>query len=280
MRRQGYTVATAISAVTLTAVAAAFGAGGVSIVKHTDTGVEGPSSRAAHCPDKDHVLGGGFKTRRGDPNLVQVNRPSGGDSWATYTLTSGGEASAYALCERASKRKLDIAKKAVLIPTTTSGTTEQTVNAKCEKGWQVVSGGYEVRPPYSGSGSRGEIAVDTSMRASSRVWKVHGGSDGKATKLIAYAICEKKGESKIEQVAKSDTTGDVQSANAKCAAGSHVVGGGFQSEPDEGAGLFPNVSASFPASESSWKAEGLPLVAKRQGPLVRTLTSYAECEKG
>jgi hypothetical protein len=283
LRRQGYVLTAAISAVTLIAVGAAFGAGGVSIVKHTDTGVlGGPSSRAADCASNDHVLGGGFQTAT-DNNLGQVDRPSGDGSWATETLTSGGDASAYAVCERASNRKLDLVKHSTLVaqPSTSPGVVEKGVKAKCDKGWQVVSGGYEVNPFFHG-GDRGEIAVDTNKRTSSRVWKVHGGNDGKPTRLVAYAICEKKGESTIQQVGRSDSTGNVESAKAICPKGSHVVGGGFRSVPNEAHGNFPNVNSSFPASGRTWKTQQVVGPPMKHGVLhnLATLTSYAECEKG
>jgi hypothetical protein len=279
MRRQAQFISVAIGLLALAVAAVAWGAGGVSIVKNTESGIDpGPSSRAADCAAGDHVLGGGFKTSD-DSNLAQVDMPSADDSWATETLTSGGKASAFAVCEKASHRKLDIAKHAVLIPTSTGGTIEQTVKAKCDKGWKVVSGGYEVRPPFHG-GDRGEIAIDTNMRVRSRIWKVNGGSDGKATKLFAYAVCEKESEGKITQVSHKDSTGEPETATAHCPNGSHVVGGGFRIKPNEAHGIFPNVSASYPASEGSWKSRLVLSPPMKHGVIPpHTLTSYAECEE-
>jgi hypothetical protein len=111
------------------------------------------------------------------------------------------------------------------------------------------------------------------MRSSARGWKVHGGNDGSATKLKAYALCQKKGESNIKQREKTTnvTAPGVYSAKAHCPRGSHVLGGGFRSVPDEANGNFPDVSASKPTSSRTWKSTYTPNSAG-------SITSFAECE--
>jgi hypothetical protein len=266
-------IAAAVGALALIAVGAAAGAGGITIVKKTTTTNGGPSSRTAHCPSKDHVLGGGFSAPLNPPNIAQVSAPRGDDSWTAGTLTSppSGHVSSYAICERASQRKLQLVTKAVRVPAAMPDTVEKAVKAKCAKGWEVVSGGYEVKPTFDGSG-HGQISVDTSMRTTSRVWKVHGGNGGKPTKLIAYALCQKAAHSHIDQIEDTPPNAGVEEATAECPQGSHIVGGGFKMSPDASQGNPPQVNASMPAGAHAWKAVGEPAIP---GPL---LTAFAECE--
>jgi hypothetical protein len=277
MRRQGLLITAALAALAF-AAASAFAAGGITVVKHTTATVDGPSARKAKCDKGDHVLGGGFASSN-DGTLTQQSYPSKGKGWKVETLDEpGGESTAYALCEKASARKLQVVSNTITVPRASMSTpvVERTVKAKCPKGWQVLSGGYAVKPPYSGSGSKGEIAVDTTMRADSRTWKVHGGNDGKPTSLRAYAICEKQGKSDVEQAAATDDTiAGFQSATANCPDGAHIVGGGYQIKPNELSGAFPRVIISRPVQSNQWQASWVPTGASSDSS---SITSYAECE--
>jgi hypothetical protein len=260
-----------------TAAAAAIG-GGITIVTKTTADLGGPTTSQAKCDQQDQVLGGGFSAPDGN-NIAQQSHPVGDRSWRAEMLSEPGDITAYALCEPASARKLKAVSKTISVPhpSDPDSTAERAVSAKCPENWKVVSGGYAVDPPYSGKGPgvpAGEIAVDTSKRVKSRKWKVHGGNDGAKTDLIAFALCEKSGFSHIEQVHEtSPTTKTVQaSAVAQCPKGTHIVGGGFQTKPDEAHNSFPEVSASMPIGSRKWESKYLP---EKDG----SLTSFAECEK-
>jgi len=286
MRRQGYLIGAALCATTLTA-ATASAAGGISIVTSTDTVTsDGPSTHAANCDTGDQVLGGGFSLPDGQ-NFAQKSKPLGHRGWRAEVLSPAGDVSTYALCQSASARRVKLVVHSVRVAApakrtpgaafkrgTGPGTSvEQGVNATCDKGWQVISGGYAVRPPFR-LGNRGEIAVDTSRRSGARTWQVHGGNDGAPTKLAAFALCERQGVSQIDQVANTNqiTAPGTQSATATCATGSHLVGGGFKTRPDEQGGAFPVVSTSMPVDAQNWKVTYTPA-----GP--GSFTSYAECEQ-
>jgi hypothetical protein len=260
--------------------ATAMAAGGITIVHKTSAAPGGASQRSVKCSKSDHAIAGGFAVPEGQ-NFAQQSNPSGDRGWHVEALTSPGDMTAYALCEHASARKLKRVSKTLKFPAGDSPdlTIERSVKAKCPKGWKVISGGWKVDPPYApmtmkAPQQKGEIAVDASKRVKSRIWKVHGGNDGRPTDLIAYAICEKANFSAVQQVAeKVDTPStDSYSAIAECPPSTHVVGGGFQVKPDESGADLPFVSANRPASATQWKATQIT------NYLDSSLTSFAECE--
>jgi hypothetical protein len=282
MRARRALAGLAAFAVAVFVAASAFAAGGVTTVKHTTPTTDGPSARTAKCGNGKHVLGGGFSST--DPEtLTQQSFPLL-EGWRAEALggSPGSKASAYALCEKASARKLRVVTNRVTIPAPAlpPDVAEGGVKATCPNGWQVVSGGYADRPPYQ-SGTTGEIAVDTSKRTDDRTWLVHGGNDGDPSDLEAFAICEKSGASQIKQISKTDdSAGTTQSAKAKCPNGAHVVGGGYQIKPNEAGGTFPRVLASKPVRRLAWKSVWVPIAAGSPDPpsVPTSLTSFAECE--
>jgi hypothetical protein len=276
MRRASFVFGLAVFTLGLVVATASAGGSGITMVKKTTTNTNmGPSTRTAECPTSDHVLGGGFSAP--DGSIAQQTMPVGSSGWKAETLSSPGDSSAYALCEQASLRVVKTVSNSVTVPASGGSTTERAVVATCPNGWQVISGGYAVVPPFS-SGSDGEIAVDTSMRTSTRTWKVHGGNDGTPTDLKAYAMCEKKDTSQIQQMSRTRpvTSATPVVSMARCPKGSHVVGGGFQIKPDESGGSFPVVNMSRPRDSQRWKTRlGFPSQSSSS-----SLTSFAECESG
>jgi hypothetical protein len=277
MRTLRILIATTVGFAALVATAA-LAAGGISVVTKTTNTVEGPNARQAKCAEGDQVLGGGFSSTN-EHTLTQQSYPVKGKGWKVETLDpSGGQSTAYALCEKATKRELKLVSDQATIPRATSGPSEGQAKAKCPKGWQVLSGGYADRPPYQG-GQKGEIAIDTSKRTDAQTWKVHGGNDGAPSGIEAFAICEKQSEGNVKQVSATDdsTTSVDQAATASCPAGMHVVGGGYQIKPNEAGGTFPRAQASQPVGSTKWLAEWVPDFGAKQLPPA-SITSYAECE--
>ena len=280
MRRAGTLVAPLVLALGIFAATASAGGSPVKIVKATGSSVPGPSSQSVECPGHNQVLGGGFAAAD-DGALMQKTKPTGLFGWKVeglFIAGTPGDFTTYAVCNTAADRHLMRVKEKVTAssPATPGDTVEQGVSAKCPSGWQVISGGYQVKPRFDGGGTDGELGVDTSMAKDARTWFVHGGNDGAPTDLVAYALCEKRDRTSISQDQRSvisTTGGEAVSTTATCDRGAHVVGGGFRVKPDEAGGVFPIVSTSAPTGTGAWKSTFTP-----ESNLGGKLTSYAECE--
>jgi hypothetical protein len=172
--------------------------------------------------------------------------------------TSPGDASTFALCERASARDLKQVSKAIQVPGSPTEPGTGGVEAKCPRRWNVVSGGYAVAPPVD------SFSVNLNKRTSARTWKAHGVNYGSDAKLKAFALCQRKGTSQISQ--RSETVvlagPGTDTAVAECPRGSHLVGGGFKGYA---------VDDSRPLGRRKWETHWNP-----GGP--GSITSYAECE--
>jgi hypothetical protein len=233
-------------------------AGGISIVKKTTATSGGLSSRTAKCQRGEHVLGGGFSTP-GIGSYAQQSGPAGRRGWKAAARSDPGDASAFALCEHASARELKKVSKAIVVPGNASDPGIGSVEAKCPRRWKVVSGGYAIVPPVN------SFSVDLDKRTSARTWKAHGLNYGSDATFEAFALCERRGASQIEQ--RADTVvlagPGTDTAVAQCPEGSHLVGGGYKGYA---------VNESRPLSQRKWEAHWYP-----GGP--GSITSYAECEK-
>lgn len=258
MRKLIYALGLAALGIALIAAAAVGAGGGISIVKKTTTTSGGSSSRTAKCGRHKHVLGGGFSAP-GIGDLAQQSRPARKSGWKAATRTGPGDISAFALCERASRRDLRKVSKSVPLPGDPTTGPQRSVKAKCPRHWKVVSGGYAIAPPGDPS-----TWVDLDKRTSARTWKTHATNYGADAELQAFALCERKGQSKITQRPKTVVFNGpgTNTAVAKCPMGSHLVGGGYQGYP---------VNESRPVGPRKWKSRWSP-----GGP--GSITSFAECE--
>jgi hypothetical protein len=284
MRKAGTLIAPVVLALGIFAATAPAAGTAIKVVKATSSPIPGPNSQKVACPGHNQILGGGFSAGDND-GLAQKSKPTGLFGWKAEGLIIAGSQSTittYAICNTAADRKLMRASDSVTLDAGSGpGTpTEGAAEARCPSGWQVISGGYQVKPKFSGGGS-GELAVDTNMRKDARTWIVHGGNDGGPTALKAIALCEKKGRTAITQTEDSADAdgGSVVKPIAKCAKGEHVVGGGFQVDPDESGGIFPVVSTSAPKDSRHWRISSQP---EGSGPTPEpgsaTVTAFAECE--
>jgi hypothetical protein len=255
MRKLSWTLGVCGLGLALFGATIAAGAGGISIVKKTTFTPGGVSSRTAKCQQDEHVLGGGFSTP-GIGSFAPTSKPAKSRGWKAVGDSDSGNASAYALCEQASARKLKKVSKATAVPGNGSDPGIGNVVAKCPRGWIVVSGGFSISPPV--------FSVDLDKRTSARTWKAHGLNYGEDAKFKAIALCESKGASQIRQHANTVVFGGpgTNTAVADCPAGTHLVGGGFKGYA---------VDKSRPLGPKKWEAQWNP-----GGP--GSITSYAECE--
>lgn len=258
MRKLSWTLGVGGLGLALLGTTIAVAAGGISIVKKTTSTAGDVSSRTAKCQRDEHVLGGGFSTP-GIGSYAETSKPGKSRGWKTVARSDPGDASAYALCERASARKLKEVSKATVVSGNGSDPGIGNVEAKCPRGWIVVSGGYAISPPVN------SFSVDLDKRTSARTWKAHGLNYGEDATLEAFALCERKDESQIRQHANTVVLAGpgTDTAVADCPTGTHLVGGGFKGLP---------VDESRPLGPKKWEAHWNP-----GGP--GSITSYAECEK-
>jgi hypothetical protein len=131
--------------------------------------------------------------------------------------------------------------------------------AKCKKGSEAVSGGFDnpdFDPDFSPVTPGAAIFNITSAREGKRKWSATGENSGTDPgELIAYAYCDKK-EPGLKRKSKTVTIDGnaTDSATAKCPKGSVAVSGGYGSED-----LLPGFN---------------PLASKRDGKRKWTVRAY------
>jgi len=149
--------------------------------------------------------------------------------------------------------------------------------AKCRKGSEAVSGGFE-NPGWDYlSGTDTAIWTYGSKRDGRRKVAALGAQDGAASgNLIAVAYCDRdqpglKGTSASTEVAFLDD----ESVTAKCRRGSEAVWGGFKDTAAQPAELPILPLGSSREGKRKWTASGVKFGA----PDPSTLTVFAYCDK-
>jgi hypothetical protein len=172
---------------------------------------------------------------------------------------------------------LAIATLATLIVAATGGAALQTksasveiesaesgsVTAKCKRGREALSGGFE---------TESNAQVFGSTRAGKRKWTVAGRAGGGGATLTALTYCDKS-EPGLKQKSTDvayDSDAVQVSATARCKRRSEAVSGGFSSQ-SEGP---PPVTALWREGKRKWTASGL-VFALNPG----TFTAFAYCDK-
>lgn len=146
------------------------------------------------------------------------------------------------------------------------------VTARCPKGSEVVSGGFQ-----SGSNG-GNILGFSSSRTSSRAWKVGGWdvNEDEGGSFTAHATCTKRHLGLVTKSARKVLGSEEQGgAIAACPRGSRVVSGGYAApfHPSLiGSALF--VFTSKRVGVRKWKA-----AAANNGGAKGTLRAFAYCDK-
>ena len=252
-RMRAWKIAAALIAVCLAGLAlVAVALGGLQTSQSART-IPGrqSGSATAHCARGSETVSGGFATPAFDPQgngpaiFTQTSMRKRTRHWKSTGANLGnsdGKLLAFAYCDLHSPGL-----KVRSHGTTVTGGQTGSVEAKCPKGSEAVSGGFS---------QNGAIFTFASRRVNDRTWKVAGYNNRmQDAQLRAFAYCDKhqpnlKPRAKTSSSIPPDSTGSV---SVKCRHGGEARSGGFTGSVDNNArGAFPFVSRR--KGSSRWKA--------------------------
>jgi hypothetical protein len=223
-----------------------------------------PTDGAATCKRGQEAVAGGFFA---DPDVLGTllefdSLREGKRSWSFQLYEgSGGEATAYAYCD---KREPGLKVKQATEPLAENFIT-QSVTAKCKQGQEAVSGGFEA--PFT------EMSVVGSKRSGKRTWEAQFiGPAGVEVTAIAY--CDKdEPRLKTKQASTNLAEDETGSATAKCKRKQELRSGGFEAEFSEAAGNTGLANGSRRDGKRRWEVTGFGLEGSPE------FTAYAYCDK-
>jgi hypothetical protein len=228
-------------------------------------------SPTARCGQGTKAVSGGFEAEF-DPSgpvlLISESRRTGGREWTSTAINVtgvSGDLTSFAYC-RDQKLK------------TKSKTTEvdpgdlDSVTARCKQGEKAFSGGFEA-DEYDLSGTTPVFVPTESLKQGKREWTVAaynaGSEDGD---LTAYVHCRKGKSVKTKQAEETKSTGELESAEARCSSKQRVVSGGFDTDANfTSTGAYPVESKKV--GKRAWEVAAYGIGAPAD------LTAYAYCEK-
>jgi hypothetical protein len=160
--------------------------------------------------------------------------------------------------------------------TTIAADQKGTATAKCKRGTEAVSGGFN-SPGFDGDLDDAAIWTYASKRIGDRKVTALGTQDGNlSSDLVAYAYCDKREPGLRTKSASTpvDFLED-QSVTVKCPRGTEAIWGGFDN-PDVPSDEFPMLPlGSHREGKRKWTASGV--LFNPNDPL--TLTVFAYCDK-
>jgi hypothetical protein len=187
----------------------------------------------ASCPSGTEAVSGGFAAPGFDPlfngasNIPFGSRRVQDDQWKVDAKNFGGASgtvSSYVYCDRHEPGFVRASKT-----TTVAAETSGSATAKCPRGTEALSGGWQ--SPNNVTGDDAFFAF-TSERASNRKWNVTAFNDDNdnAHDLKAFAYCDKRQPGLVERSKSTTVAGGVKaSLTPKCPKGRQAVSGGFES---------------------------------------------------
>lgn len=217
-------------------------------------------SATATCKKGTRAVSGGFDAPGFTPDgfsgsFVQTfaSQRSSKREWTStagnFILAEDGTLVDYAYCTDELPKL-----KAVSETITLDSAEVDSVEARCPKGGEAVSGGF------AAPGEPFDNAFPfASRRAGKRRWVVTGYGAGAGSELTAYAYCAKDKLGLRRKLASSSTTEDEVNVSdvARCKKGQRVVSGGFASSIDttkEAQNLFVEPFQSLREGKRGWRA--------------------------
>jgi hypothetical protein len=164
----------------------------------------------------------------------------------------GRGASTYVYCDKKQpglKRKSVTEKPAAI--------TQETVTARCGRGKEAVSGGFEVPDT--------KLVLTSSRRAGKRAWEV-GYIRIPGTPITAFVLCDKSKPGLKTKEASATASSESETLDAKCKRRQELRSGGFYAEYDYPSGEdISSVNASKKEGRRKWMvsatgADGTPVV--------------------
>jgi hypothetical protein len=255
----------------------------------TLTAAEPFGAATAKCKRGRRAVAGGFEgtayIQNVQPQLLAVDSaPAGKRTWTSagrFYLDAGvpsGEFLSYAYCDDSGPR---LKKRSASTTVGVTGSPEAigTVTARCKRGSEAVSGGFDASD-HTDELFGPEMYVLSSRRQGTRKWTVSAFNFGDAPgELTAFAYCDRS-EPGLKAKAVSATVGTYPSSSfitARCGKGRKVVSGGFDSPDFDPSGteseMYP--FASLRKANRGWTVAGFNESTSRSLDLV----AYAYCRK-
>jgi hypothetical protein len=255
----------------------------------TLTATEPFGTVTAKCKRGRRAVAGGFEgtayIQNVQPQLLAVDSaPAGKRKWTSagrFYYDAGvqsGEFFSYAYCDDSGPR---LKKRSASTAVGVTGTPEAigTVTARCKRGSEAVSGGFDATD-HTGELFSPEIYVLSSRRQGKRKWTVSAFNFGDAPgELTAFAYCDRS-EPRLKAKSVITTVGtypDTSFITARCEKGRKIVSGGFDSPEFDPSGteseMYPFVSAR--KANRGWTVAGFNESTSRSLNLV----AYAYCER-
>ena len=253
----------AIAAVALAAIAGT--AGAALKQKSVEFTVDGEGEEVAKCKRGQEAVAGGFFTP--EPVLPAFESTRDGKRGWSYRLYAEGDvpATAYVYCD---KREPGLKVKSASV-TLKKSFVAQAVTARCGRGKEAVSGGFEA--PLT------KLAAVASKRSGKRTWEAQFiGPPG--VEVTAYALCDKrepdlKAKSASTTVLETPPTPLTSVTSPKCKRKQELRSGGFEIEFTDVMADGGLVNGSQRAGKKAWEVTGFSIGGDPE------LTAYAYCDK-
>ena len=245
-------------AVTLGGAAVA-GAATVQQVQNTRTMDGNRNSETAGCPTGSEVSGGGFEYDPHSRPSTYATYPKSARVWKVVAQSpvADDDLISYAVCLTNGGPLVRRTESATL-----SGPLPKRTTAKCPRGTEVVGGGAETDPSWA--------SVVGSHPKGDRSWVATADAGARGIKVIAHAICAKRGDVFTTSSSVTLTPGILYDATAECPVGTLMTGGGGKvSDPD-----LDRINDSYPTGAGLWTVyAGRPNFASGNSAVV----TYARC---
>jgi hypothetical protein len=225
-----------------------------------------PTDGSAACKRGHEAVAGGFYADAESPSSVLLfdSLREGTRSWSlSQYQSSGGQATVYAYCD---KQRPGLKERQVTEELTANFET-QSVRAKCKRGKEAVSGGFEA--PFT------EMTVVASKRAGTRSWEAQFvGPMGLDVTAIVYCDKEEPGlKTKTKSTTLSESEEVAEAVTARCKRKQELRSGGFETEFSDPADTQGLPTGSRRDGKRGWEAAA----ASSDGS--PELTAYAYCDK-
>jgi hypothetical protein len=205
-------------------------------------------SATATCPKGFRAVSGGFKAP--DPTNLRISSRSGRRGWTSMAnvVPSSPDSGTVAALAYGSDELPKLKTRSATTDDIPYGPTG-TVSARCPKGQEAVSGGFEA--PASGTGFN-QVHTIGSRRIGKRTWQVTGqGAANSEHRLNAFVYCSKDKVGLKARVASASALGEL-TKKARCKKGQEAISGGF--EASIAGGNFVDPRESRRAGRRGWAA--------------------------
>jgi hypothetical protein len=246
--------------------------------------IESPDVRAttATCPRRTNAISGGFEGEQDlddpmSPAIAPIgSNRNGKRGWEARGFSRSafpGELTTYAYCRT---EKVKSESTVVTLDPSPPGPVADTesLTAKCPRGTNVVSGGFDNPDSFSMGSSGALVFTYQSLRQGKRKWLVSGSNvSNEETTFEAFVYC-RDGE-KLKTKRRQGTVGsdDELELTAKCGRRQRVVSGGFNLEVPKFGGEGAIAVGSRKQGKRRWVVEVV------NTGNAGSATAFAYCEK-